>query len=171
MDTENRVALDTPALRRLVDALTTQKAGVPDDETIALVRIHLYVTSALVVPTVSDELEEEGAAGTWRNLHFHETARQDDYFHGCVKGRTETYLGYHPDPRDCHVVAEAECAKAEAFITTAGDLLTGLAGKTESIAVMSPTQYWRKVKPAPGTAPRIEPNPESPLARVTWWKW
>lgn len=170
---ESRIALDTPALRRLIAALTTAPAAAPDDETVALVRIYLYVTAPVVLPSVSEELGQTGdvAAGSWRHLQFSEAARYDDYFHGCVKGKTETYLGYHPDPRDCHVVAEAECAKLEAFLTTSDELLNGLGGRTETILVTRPSHFWRNSKPVPGATPRVLPAPDSLLALVDWWRW
>jgi hypothetical protein len=170
---DSRVALDTAALRRLVGTLTHAPATAPDEQTLALVRIYLYIANPLVVPTVSDEIEASGdaVAVSWRNFHFDEVTRADESLPGCAKGKTETYLGYHPDPRDCHVVAEAECAKAETFLTVSKELLTGLAGMTEAITVTTPSEFWHKAQVPRGIPPRITPAPDHPLGSVAWWRW
>lgn len=170
---DSRVALDTDALRKVVASLSNAAASAPDDdETLALVRIYFYITNPLVVPTVSEEIEAaaDAVAVRWRDFQFTEVSR-DDYFRGCVKGKTETYLGYHPDPRDCHAVAEAECAKVEAFLTTNNTLLKGLGGRSETISVRSPVEYWRRVQPPRGASPRIVPASANPLGCVNWWRW
>jgi hypothetical protein len=171
---DNRVALDTGVLRRLVTALTTDTPQrEPDTESVALVRIFFYDAVPLVVPTVSTELDrpQDSVGSRWRDYHFEELPDIDEEFLGCAKGRSETYLDYHPDPRDCRVVAEAECAKVSAFLTEKQELLEGLGTRVQSIAIQKPSEYWATLGTAPGTPPTNEPVEGNPLAGVQWWRW
>jgi hypothetical protein len=170
---ESRVALDTDALSKLVATLTSESLAEPDSESVALVRIYFYITTPLVVPTVSGEMDdsEDTTLRTWRNYHFNEVSHPDDFYHGCVKGQSDIYLGYHPDPRDCRVVAEAECGRVEAFLTLKNDVLDALGGKVERIALTKPSDYWQKCHLPPGTPPRTKPETRNPLSKVDWWKW
>lgn len=167
------VALDVDVVRLLVDALNWTGGPEPDAESIAVVRIYFYVTNPLVTPTVAAEVEEEagGNMPAWKHYRFDEIPRPDDFFRGCVKGMADRYLDYHPDPRDCRVVAEAECAKAKAFLSLDADLVRGLGGRSEAITVISPSKYWRRAHVAHGTSPRIHPPDGSPVAGAPWWRW
>src|SRR3712207_5359990 len=113
----SRVALDLDVFSRLIYALNRRGERVPDEESIAAVRIYAYITSPLIPPTVAAEIEErkEPLEMLWRNYQFSEIGDPDDFFRGCVRGMSQRYVDYHPDPRDCRVVAEAECAKVEAL--------------------------------------------------------
>jgi len=172
MDT--RVALDTSALRRLVAALTTDNPETePDAESLALVRIFYYDTVPVVVPTVSAEIDarQDTVQGKWRDYHFGEVPDIGETFLGCAKGIAETYLDYHPDPRDCRVVAEAECAKVVVFLTLKREVLERLRTRVQSIAIEAPSAYWAKLKIPLGTPPNNPPAPGTPLAGVQWWRW
>jgi hypothetical protein len=171
---QTRVALDTGEVRTLVATLSAADAPAPTDrEALALVRIYFYVANPLILPTISAELEAGGdfLPVTWRNFQLDEVTREDQFFAGCVKGMANRYLDRHPDPRDCHAVAEAECAKVDVFLTRNGALLKALGGQTESIVVTTPSAYWKKVQPPRGQPPRIDPASHNPLAAVDWWKW
>ena len=111
----SRVALDGDVLALLVSALTWRGGPALDTEAVAAVRVYFYVTNPLVTPTVAGEVAQANELSSkWKNYHFEEIAAPDDFYRGCVKGMAERYVDYHPDPRDCRVVAEAECAKVEA---------------------------------------------------------
>jgi hypothetical protein len=167
------VALDVDVVRLLVSALDWKAATGPDAESTAAARIYFYLTNPLVTPTVAAEIGEadDPALTDWKTCRFDEIADPDDFFRGCVKGMADRYLDYHPDPRDCRVVAEAECAKAEAFLSLDAELVRGLSGRSEAIHVLSPTQYWRRAHVAPGAPPRIHPAESSPLYTAAWWRW
>ena len=170
---DSRVALDTAEIRSLVAALSGAVDAPSDEGTLALVRIYFYISNPWVVPTIGRELDADGdsVASRWKNFHFDEIADGDQFFLGCVKGMSNRYVDYHPDPRDCHAVAEAECAKLDAFLTRNESLLKGLAGRTESILVTTPLAYWQRAHLPSGATLRISPEQQNPLAVVDWWKW
>jgi hypothetical protein len=169
----SRVAFDSDAFHRLVDALNWRGGLEPDEESVAGVRIYFYITDPLITPTVAAEVEEEihGLRAIWKKYHVRQIESADDFYRGCVKGMAERYLDYHPDPRDCHVVAEAECAKVEALVTLSDDLLRGLGGRSEVISVVRPSEYWHNARVPHGAHPRIEPAPVGPVVEASWWRW
>jgi len=170
---ESRVALDADVLTRLAHALDWGGGPEPDGQSVAAVRIYLYLTNPLITPTVITELEQakESALSGWRNHHFEEIARLDEFYRGCVKGMAERYIDYHPDPRDCRVVAEAECARVQALLTLNPELVRGLSGRSEAISVARPSEYWQAARVPHGAAPRITPAEGNPLATAGWWHW
>lgn len=165
-----RVALDADVVTQLLEALNWREGPAPGAQGLAAVRIYFYLTNPLVTPTVAAEIEQ-ATETDWRNHHFEEIARQDDFYRGCVKGMAERYIDYHPDPRDCRVVAEAECAKAEALLTLSGDLVRGLGGQSEAINVRRPSEYWKRAHVPRGATPRTTPAEGSPLLSAGWWRW
>lgn len=170
---DSRVALDVDVFRLLVTALNWTGGREPDAESVSAVRVYFYITDPLITPTVSAEVEQanELLLSKWKNYHFEEIAAPDDFYRGCVKGMAERYIDYHPDPRDCRVVAEAECAQVKALLTLNADLVRGLSGRSEVISVVSPSEYWRAAKVHRGTAPRHTPADGNPLVGATWWRW
>jgi hypothetical protein len=169
----SRVALDVDVFRSLVNALNWKGGPDPDAESVSAVRIYFYITHPLITPTVVAEVEQanELVLSKWKNDHFEEIAAPDDFYRGCVKGMAERYIDYHPDPRDCRVVAEAECAKVEALLTLNADLVRGLSGRSEVISVVSPSEYWRSAHVPRGSRPQTTPADENPVAGATWWRW
>lgn len=167
------VALDFDVLRRLVDALNWPGGIEPDAESVAAVRIYFYLTNPLVTPTVAAEFEQadEPGSANWKVHGIDEIADPDDFYRGCVKGMADRYLDYHPDPRDCRVVAEAECAKADVFLSLNDELVRGLSGRSEAINVLGPAKYWRRAHVAHGAPPRIQPAQGSALLTAGWWRW
>ena len=170
---DSRVALDVDVFRLLVNALNWRGGPKPDGESVSAVRIYFYITNPLLTPTVAAELEQanEPPLSNWKNYHFEEIAAQDDFYRGCVKGMAERYVDYHPDPRDCRVVAEAECAKVEALLTLNVELVRGLSGRSEVINVISPSEYWQAAQVLHGTRARTTPAEGSPLVGAGWWRW
>jgi hypothetical protein len=167
---DSRVALDVDVFRLLVNVLNWTGGREPDAESVSAVRIYFYITNPLITPTVAAEANVP-LMSQWKNYQFEEIAAPDDFYRGCVKGMAERYIDYHPDPRDCRVVAEAECAKVEALLTLNADLVHGLSGRSEVISVVSPSEYWRSARVPRGSRPRTTPADENPLAGAPWWKW
>lgn len=167
-----RVALDVDVLELLVDALNWRAGAAPDPESITTVRIYFYLTNPVVTPTVVTEAERanEPVRSSWKHYHFEEI-RQDDFYRGCVKGMAERYIDYHPDPRDCRLVAEAECAKVQALLTVNDALIRGLSGRIEAITVARPSEYWNSAHVLRGTWPQNTPAEGTPLATASWWRW
>lgn len=170
---DRRVALDVDVVRLLVDGLIWRGGPAPEPEAVAVVRVYFYITNPLVTPTVAAEVEQqnERRLSNWKSYHFEEIAAPEDFYRGCVKGMAERYIDYHPDPRDCRVVAEAECAKVEALLTLNADLLRGLSGRTEVISVVRPSEYWQAAQVPRATSPRTPPAPGNPLLGADWWRW
>jgi hypothetical protein len=124
-------------------------------------------------PQATSEVQQENERrlSNWKSYHFEEIAAPDDFYRGCVKGMAERYIDYHPDPADCRVVAEAECAKVEALLTMNADLVRGLRGRSELISVVSPSAYSTAARVAHGTPSRTLPAEGTSLARADWWRW
>ncbi len=168
-----RVAFDLDVLKRFLRAAEGDEKYIVEPEGLAAVRIYLYAAKPLIIPSVRDEItaSQDPIAARWATYHFDEADEQDDFYVGCVKGRAQRYLDYHPDPRNCQKAAEAECAKADALITLNSEFLKGLGGRTESIALSTPEEYWRSLDVAPGAPPRVHPGDGHPLAAASWWRW
>jgi hypothetical protein len=169
----SQVAVDSDVFRSLVAALNWAGGPEPDAEAVAAVRVYFYITNPLIPPTVAADIEQanEPLLSNWKNYQFEEIAEPDDFYRGCVKGMANRYMDYYPDPRDCHVVAEVECAKVGALLTLNADLVRGLGGSSEIITIAHPSQYWRDAQFARGTPPRFEPDSQNPLAAANWWRW
>ena len=167
-----RVALDADVLKLLVNALNWRGGSAPDPESIVAVRIYFYLTNPVVTPTVATEVEQanEPVLSNWKSYQLEET-RQDDFYRGCVKGMAERYIDYHPDPRDCRIIAEAECAKVEALLTVNDALIRGLSGRIEAIGVVRPSEYWNSAQLPRGSTLQHPPAESNPLATASWWRW
>jgi hypothetical protein len=168
---EARVAFDAGMIRRLVEAGAGSSAPA-DPETVAVVRVYLYSGPIVLVPTVLVEMTDEGLTTRtgFGDFQF-EQVDADEFYRGCVKGMSERYLDLHPDPRDCHVVAEAECARVRTFVTLKDDLLDGLRGRIESLELRTPSEHWAALGIGPGTEPTRRLPPGHPLREVAWWRW
>lgn len=92
-----------------------------------------------VLPLVAEELEAESdeVHRRWRDAAVAEI-QPDDFLRGCAAGIARRYLDYHPDPRDCRLVAEAECAKMDVLLTLSDDLIAGLSRRVEAIRIEKP---------------------------------
>lgn len=170
---ESRVAFDTNVFRRFARALRWDGGTAPDAESVAAVRIYYYLTTPVITPTVSAEIEErsDGADIAARSSHVEEVSSLDDFYRGCVKGISQRYVDYHSDPRDCRVVAEAECARVGALLTLNDELTHALAGRVEIITITTPIQYWKRAKVPPGCAPRVHLEADHSLYTAPWLRW
>jgi len=167
---EHRFAFDLDVVRGFLRIMSGDAAPGREVEDMAALRLYAYVGSPRIVPTIRDELETaaQPPLSQWKHYGLVEIIK-DEFFQGAVKGRAERYLEVYPDPRDCRVVAEAEHARLEAFLTLNGDLITRLSGRTESIGLMTPSQYWDALSVPHGTEPLRSPT--SPLRDEDWWRW
>lgn len=135
-----RIALD----RRVVRAFLRPVGGGAAWEAIEEL---LNAGAALYVPPiVVEEIEAEGdeIERRWRDTTLIEIP-SDDFLRGCAAGMARRYLDYHPDPRDCRLVAEAECARMDVLLTLSDDLIAGLGGRAESLRIEKP---WDALKSA-----------------------
>jgi hypothetical protein len=129
-----KVALDLLALRAFLLRVGSADDWEPTAELLQLGAI-LYVP-----PIVAEEL----ASGVgnierqWRKAPLHEI-QADDFLKGCATGIARRYLDYHPDPRDCRLVAEAECANMDSLVTLSNDLISGLGRRAEKVRIEKPS--------------------------------
>lgn len=92
-----------------------------------------------VLPSVAEELDADGKE--WRQLWRQAGVVEvlvDEFLQGCATGLTQRYLDYHPDPRNCRVAAEAECAALDILLTIDAEFIEGLAGRVEKIRIATP---------------------------------
>ncbi|MCA1586196.1 MAG: hypothetical protein LC791_15970 [Acidobacteria bacterium] len=103
----------------------------------------------MIVPTIAKELQALGTSAEALSAITCLTLidGEQETLLGCAKGRAERYVDLYPDPRDCHVVAEAECAHADIFVTLNDRLLAALGGRTDRITIALPSTALRTVPP------------------------
>jgi hypothetical protein len=92
-----------------------------------------------VLPSVAEEMKADGDEWRqlWRDAGLTEVPA-DDFLLGCATGLAQRYLDYHPDPRNCRVAAEAECANLDIVLTLDPDFINGLEGRVEKIRIATP---------------------------------
>ena len=141
---DRRFAFDLDVLQRLM--ATVDAGAVPidgEEETLAAVRLLVYADTAALLPEVEAELVEFANLAQVEFLPLERIA-PDDFFRGCAKAKADAYLQFHPDPRDCHLVGEAECAQLDALVTLKTDLLNGLRQRAE-VSILTPAAYWESL--------------------------
>ena len=165
-----RIAFDRTVLRRFLKA--NSGSAVVDAEALAAVRIVFYLGNPYIPPSVAKEVDANGTPEevTWTNFHFEEISRTE-FYDGCVAQTAREYLNSHPDPGDCHLVAEVECAHLNVLLTLKRDLIERLGPKAQKIKVLTPSDYWKHAKVAPGAPPQTEPAEGHPLRDQDWWRW
>jgi hypothetical protein len=139
-----KIALDRAVIRAF---LRPGGGGQACEATAEL--LHLGATLC-VLPIIAEEIEADGEETErhWREARLLEI-KADAFLSGCAAGMARRYLDYHPDPRDCRLVAEAECAKMDTLVTLADSLISGLANRVENILMEKPWEavvryrHWR----------------------------
>jgi hypothetical protein len=128
-----RIAIDRDVLSRFL------RADPSDVEAQILGRLATMGWALCVTPLVAEEIEAEGAPDErrWRESSL-EQIEANDFLIGCAVGIAKRYLDYYPDPRDCRLVAEAECAKLDTLLTLRDELIRGLGERVENIRIETP---------------------------------
>ena len=139
-----KIALDRDVVRAY---LRLDDTGAAWDALTELIQVG---ATFWVVPTIAAELDTagEGASLRWRDAPL-SVVDPDDFLRGCATAMSKRYLDYHPDPRDCRVVAEAECAKMDAFLTLDADLVRGLGGRAENLRIEWPWEAAARITRLP----------------------
>ncbi len=129
-----RVAVDRDVIRSYLNAVV----GVADTDAIGAL---LNVVTACMLPVIAEEIEREGndREREWRRAGF-EPVHGDEFFKGCAAGMARRYVDYYPDPRDCRLVAEAECAQCEVLVTLKEELIAGLSDQSENVIITTPSE-------------------------------
>ena len=98
-----------------------------------------------MLPLIAQEIDAEGNEyeRRWRDAAFEEI-EADEFLTGCATGMAKRYLDYHPDPRDCRLVAEAECAKLDVVVTLNEELIHGLGRRAEKIVIETPSAALKR---------------------------
>ena len=124
---DRRFAFDLDVLQRLMATVDGGAVAIDgDEETLAAVRLLVYADTPILLPEVEAELVEFANMASVESFPLERIA-PDDFFRGCAKAKSDAYLQFHPDPRDCHLVGEAECAQLDALVTLKTDLLERIA--------------------------------------------
>ena len=97
-----------------------------------------------VMPLVREELGASAEAGghAWSDV---DEIVPDDFFKGCATGLANRYLDIHPDPRDCRLVAEAECAKVEILVLLKEDVIRALSPHVDHVALLRPDEAVQRL--------------------------
>jgi len=177
------VGLDTNVLDYLVRAMTEgyHPEIDPDPilakEKVAAFRIFLYIDAIAVGPTVNSEIEETED----REFRHKLTDLRDNLLVELVnidatevEKRAQFLSQFHKGERnwrDCLVVGEAEIGGLEVLLTFDNDLKKRLNGRTGSLRIMTPSEYWSQMNIPRGQRPRWSPGRTNPLYRATWWRW
>ena len=129
-----RIALDRQVLRAMLEA---ERRGHARDATRELWQLD---ATFFVLPIVAEEIDAEGdeIERRWRGAGLEEV-KSDDFLKGCAAGLARRYLDYYPDPRECRLVAEAECARMDALVTSSADLVRRMGRRAENIRIATPS--------------------------------
>ena len=172
------VCIDSNAMSYLVDAMTT--AGRPGgnlaEEKIALLRIYLYRDDILYISsTVREEYEKITNEENRRNhqsiddILLRDIPTSDPQL---IEARMLEYCKHHPGKnKDCKILAEAELSGCQSLLTYDQVFLKRLRGKTHSINILEPSEYWHSIGIPRSSRPRRVPHVTNPLSRETWWIW
>jgi predicted nucleic acid-binding protein len=174
-----RVAIDSNALTYLLEAMEPGYDPVADDsalarERLAMIRSYLYAEQYFyVLPEVETEYRKIRHED-WRKAHesLVGTLLMEVFWvldFSAVAHRKELFLKYHSKISDCQLIAEAEVARMDVFLTKDDDLTRRLSTLTK-VHIVTPSLFWDEFKVAPGSTPKILPHPTNPLCCHVWWR-
>ncbi len=178
----NSIGIDSHLLTYLLDVITpeydidTDRSGlIPVRQ--AILRIYFYTGKPFyILPTVQVEY-----------LRITDPARRDAHerVHGImlldipiapdpesVRVLRDYYLKFHRNcGYDCQILAEAETAQLEIFLTQDNAFYNNLHAKTKSIKLMKPVDLWNSFNISNGVQPIIIPDSTNSLYGKGWWRW
>jgi len=184
--TELKVGVDSMALTYLVLAMQPSYDPAMDDERlaeerIAIFRLYLHTVETFFVPPTVLKEYQPIRDSEWREQHrgicevllFDYPWKVEEQ---AVDQRKEFYLKFHNKEKDCQMVAESEIGDIgfgglDVLLTNDDGLLKHLSGKTQTLNLIKPSEYWQSLAIPKGTRPRTVPHATNPLAKKTWWKW
>lgn len=175
-------AIDSNLLTYLIEALKPGYDPKDDKSNIAphrlaILRIYFYSKQPLyITPTVQHEYSE---------IRMKEWKKEHESAHNIllldlnplpdsklVSFETAYYSRFHKEKLDCKIVAEAEVAGIDYFLTSDEKLYKNLRCHSKSLKIMKADEFWVEVLTIPkGTDPRLAPHPKNPLYEKSWWKW
>lgn len=178
----DKVGVDSNLLTYLIEAYNSGFDPFSDPfpvlvpERVAALRLFLYLDVIYLLPTVCKETEGiRDRAKLKQHMEFsdillHEISDKD-LNTADVEKRVKYYYTFHPNQKDCRIVAEAELAGLDIFLTFDRKLINKLNGRTQSLRIMESSQYWNKLDIPKGTPSKWLPHPTNPLYKTDWWRW
>lgn len=177
MKITNGVGIDAQCASYLIDAMTgiTAPSGNLAYEKMALLRSYLYIDTTLwVTPTVRSECQRIRDQQR-RELHdsfisvlFGEWPITDA---AAVQSRAQALERDHSGKADCRIFAEAEQVGMRWFLSYDEKFTSRLRGKSSTLCLLKPSEYWVRLAIPSGAAPRKAPHATNPLSREAWWRW
>lgn len=171
------IGIDSHCLSYLIDAIqgVEKPFGELASEKIALFRTYLYIAGTLyITPTAIEECSAIRNIAL-KELHenyimvlFGESQVQNP---DRIKLRVEELEHYHNGKNDCRILAEAEDARLKTLLTYDNKFLIHLQGRSSSVNLCRPTEFWNQLDISRGAKPDKRPHSSNPLAFHTWWEW
>jgi predicted nucleic acid-binding protein len=174
------VCIDSNCCSYLVDAMvkSVRPTGDVAGEKIALLRIYFYSNDTLYVsPTVKAEYEKMKNEGERRNHQGVVDILLGDIQPTAIctlESRIMEYAEYHTGKKnktDCRILAETELGGGQILLTYDQDFLKRLRGRTHTVRMMTPSEFWSSLGLSKGIEPVKVPHPTNPLSSEKWWIW
>lgn len=171
------VGLDSQCFTYLIDAIQGigPPTSPPEEEKISLLRIYLFSNSTLfITPTVKTEYlsirnqEHRESHESFLNVLFDEWPIDDTC---AVKLRARNLEKDHNQKNDCMIFAEAENIGMRTLLSYDKEFLRRLRGKSPSLQLVKPSEYWAQLAIPRGMRPNKIPDRRNPLSAQTWWRW
>ncbi len=178
-ESRKTIAIDSNVFTFLVSAIEVDYDPAHDRadlaaEKVAILRIYFYTGEPYyIVPTVEKEYKdivEHIKRNNHEEVHavlmldFVSVIEEND-----IKQRADLYFRYHPEAKDCRILAEAELGGIEVLLTFDSKLINRLRQNTISIKLMRPSEYWQALSIPSGAQPAVAPHRTNPLSSKTWW--
>ena len=131
-----KIALDRRLLRSALNV------DAPQHDVLVQIIRHAEVC---VLRLVAEEIEADGDEAerrSWRAAGLC-AVEADDFMKGYATRIAKRYVDYYPDPRDCRLVAEAQCAKINLLVTASEGLIRGLSNRAENVRLVRPSEALR----------------------------
>ena len=173
------VAVDSQVYSYLISVWVPDGPDAADplkDEKLALVWTFFYCPETFYIPpTVTHEYQQiQDTAKRTAHEDFVLVAPLNPVNQQEVDRLTLHYQQFHPGPKnqsDCRIVAEAESCGCGILLTFDSTLRTRVNGKTNTIEIIAPSEYWGRLAIPRGSRPNKVPHSTNPLVTKTWWKW
>jgi hypothetical protein len=173
------IALDSQTYSYMINAWVPDGPEESDPlraEKLALVHTYFYYPQTFnIPPSVMEECRQiRDAAFRITHEEFLLVAELVPYNQSRINRLTKYYEQFHSGERnrmDCQIVAEAESCDCDILLTFDSVLRKRLSGKTETIQLLAPSEFWAVLSIPHGAKPHLIPHATNPLATKTWWKW
>lgn len=143
-------------------------------ERLSMIRIRFYTGKRFyILPTVRNELYNIADIDNWlhHNIIIDMLDKRMWHFDEKIILERKTYFyKYHKKDNDCQILAEAEAARMDIFLSCDNDFISRLGEKANGVFITSPSMFWSSLTFQPGTKPELRPMSSNPLYRKRWWR-